>query len=239
LILANEQDGGGSLLGLETATGKIRWQIPRKSGNATYATPCVYQAGSRPAEIIFTNWQHGITAVEPRSGKISWEISAFEPSMPERSIASPIVVGDMVLGTCGFVTAQKHHVAVRPGDGGKAKEIWRLEKAVSYLGTPLVKGPWIFLFSEKGIGSCLEAKSGKVLWQERLDGNFSSSAVCAGDHIYCPGDDGQVVVIAAKDKFQLLARNPLGEATQSTPAIAQGRMFFRTTGHLICVGGKK
>jgi outer membrane protein assembly factor BamB len=239
LILPSDQDGGGSLFALDTATGKTRWQVPRKSGNATYATPCVYQAGNRPAEIVFTNWQHGITAVDPRSGKVTWEISTFEPTMPERSIASPIMVGDMVLGTCGFVTAQKHHVAVRPTDNGKAKEIWRVEKAVSYLGTPLVKGRWVFLFSEKGIGTCLEASTGKVLWQERLDGNFSSSAVCAGEHIYCPADNGEVVVIAAKDTYRLLARNPLGEATQATPAIARGRLFFRTSGHLLCIGKSK
>jgi outer membrane protein assembly factor BamB len=239
LIVPNEQDGGGSLVALEANSGKVRWQVPRHGKNATYSTPCIYQPANRPAELIFTNWQHGITAIDPRSGKPSWEISVFDTAKQERSIASPVVAGDLVLGTCGFVSAQKHFVAVRPDGNGKAKEVWRIEKAVSYLPTPLVKGDWIFLCSELGIASCVQAATGKVLWQERLGGTYSASPVCAGDHIYCVSDDGAVVVLAASDKFQVLARNTLGDATQSTPAIVNGRMIFRTESRLISLGGAK
>src|SRR5262249_40497647 len=155
-----------------------------------------------------------------------WELSCFAPKMQERSVASPVIAGDLVLGTCGFVTAQKHFVAVRP-EGDSAKEVWRLEKAVSYLPTPLVKDGRIYLCSEAGIATCLAAATGKLLWQERLGNNFSASPVSAGNQIYCVADDGTVYVLAAAEKYQLLGKNSLGEPTQSTPAIAGGRIYFR------------
>jgi outer membrane protein assembly factor BamB len=235
LVLCNEQDKKGSLHAVEAKTGKEVWRIPRNSGNATYSAPCIYQVGNRPAEIIFTNWQHGITAVEPRTGKVKWELSVFKPDLPERAIASPIIAGEYILGTCGFVTAQKHFVAVRPTADGKAKEVWRIEKAVAYMPTPIVKGNRIYSCTELGVISCIEAATGKVIWQERLDGAFSASPICADNAIYCTANDGEVFVVEASDAFKLLARNRLGEATQSTPAITAGRLIFRTDGHLLAV----
>lgn len=242
LIAPNDQDDGGSLVALDKTTGKMKWQLPRQPKNATYSTPCVYQHGDGPPVLIFTNWQHGITAVEPKTGKVAWELSVFETTKPERAVASPVVAGDLILGTCGFVTAQKHFVAVRPGDpakGAKPQEVWRMEKMVSYLPSPLVKGDRIYLCSEQGIASCLELASGKIVWQERVPGSYAGSPVCAGEHIYCTSLDGDVLVLKAADKFETVARNALGEGTQSTPAIANGRIYFRTTGHLIALGGPR
>jgi outer membrane protein assembly factor BamB len=237
VVLANDQDGAGFLIALDRDTGKERWKIFRESGNATYATPCVYKSKDAGELLIFTNWKHGITAVEPESGKIRWELSCFAPKLQERSIASPVVAGNLILGTCGFVTGQKHFVAVRPEDKS-AKEVWRLEKAVSYLPTPLVNNGHIYLCSEAGIATCLDAATGKQLWQERLGNKFSASPVSAGNQIYCVADDGTVYVLAAANKFQLLGKSSLGEPTQSTPAIAGGTIYFRTPGHLFALTGK-
>lgn len=242
VITLNQPDGDGELVALDCQTGKVRWKTPRQGKNATYSTPCVYQPPGRAAELIFTNWQHGITGVDPKTGKVNWELSVFEVTKQERAIASPLVAGDLVLGTAGFVSSQKHFVAVRPGNADKGeqpREVWRLEKAVSYLPTPLVKGNRIFQVSELGIASCLELDTGKIVWQERVPGAYSASPVCAGENIYCVNNDGDVIVLKAADKFELLARNPLGEATQSTPAIAGGRIYFRTQSHLLSLGGSK
>jgi len=239
LIAPNDQDGGGSLIALDAATGKVRWQLPRQPKNATYSTPCVFLNHGR-AELIFTNWQHGITAVDPQTGKIAWELSVFDTKQQERAVASPVVAGDLILGTCGFVTAQKHLVAVRPASGTQpAQEVWRLEKAVSYLPSPLVKGDRVFLCSEQGITTWLERATGKEIWQQRVPGSYSGSPVLAGDHIYCVSNEGDVLVLAAADKFQQLGRSSLGEPTQSTPAIAGGCIYFRTNTQLISLGGPK
>lgn len=242
LIVPNDQDDGGSLIALDKTNGKVRWQLPRQPKNATYSTPCVYQHSDSAPVLIFTNWQHGITAVEPKTGKVAWELSVFETNKQERAVASPVVAGDLILGTCGFVTAQKHFVAVRPGDpqkGTKPQEVWRVEKMVSYLPSPLVKGDRVYLCTEQGIASCLDLATGKVIWQERVPGSYAGSPVCAGEHLYCTSLDGDVLVLKMADKFETVARNALGEGTQSTPAIANGRIYFRTNGHLIAIGGPR
>ena len=174
LILSNEQDKKGSLHALDVVTGKEVWKLPRNSGNATYSAPCIYSVGNQPASIIFTNWQHGITAVEPRTGKVQWETSVFEPKKQERAIASPIIAGDLILGTCGFVTGQKHFVAVRPTNDGKAREVWRIEKAVAYMPTPIAKGERIYSCSELGIFSCIESTTGKLIFGKSGSRTISS-----------------------------------------------------------------
>ncbi|MFN4260778.1 MAG: PQQ-binding-like beta-propeller repeat protein [Gemmataceae bacterium] len=244
LIINNDMDGNGSLIALDGRTGKEVWNVPRRGKNATYSTPCVYQPAGSAAQLIFTNWQHGITSIDPATGKTNWEISVFEPSKPERAIASPVVAGDLILGTCGFVTAQKHFVAVRPPTPGmaeaKPQEAWRLERQVSYLPTPLVKGDRVFLCSERGVASCLNLKTGEVIWQERVPGaNYSASPILIDDRIFCISNEGDVLVLRAADQFEILGRSSLGDGTQSTPALANDRMYIRTNGHLIALGGKK
>ena len=87
--------------------------------------------------------------------------------------------------------------------------------------------------------SCVKATTGEVKWQERAGGDFFSSPVCVDGRLFCVSKSGEVVVVPATDRFEVLARNPLGELTHSTPAIAGGRMYIRTSQHLVSVGGKE
>ncbi len=242
LVLAGDQDKRGYLLAVNKNNGKVQWKIPRKSGNATFSTPCVFQPEGKKKEIIFTNWKRGITSVDAKTGKINWEVSCFVPNKAERAISSPVVAGDLVLGTCGFVTKQKNLVAMRPASvskNGKPVEVWRYQKAVSYMPTPLPIGNRVFLCSERGVATCLDAKTGKVIWQKNLPNTeFYASPVCAGNNIYCTATNGEVFVFEAADTFRSLGRMQLRERVSSTPAIAGGRIYFRTLRHLISIGGK-
>jgi outer membrane protein assembly factor BamB len=87
--------------------------------------------------------------------------------------------------------------------------------------------------------SCVVASTGEVKWQERVGGNFFSSPVWVDGRLFCVSRAGEVAVISASDKFEVLARNQLNELTHSTPAIAGGRMYIHTSEHLISVGGKE
>jgi outer membrane protein assembly factor BamB len=240
IILANDQNGKSSLIAVDRNTGRVLWNVPRHSKRITYSTPCVYSPKGREPVLIFTNWQHGITAINPTNGKTVWEKSVFLLSRSERAIGSPVIAGDLVIGTCGFVTAEKHVVAVRPGKSGKpddVEEVWRIERGVPHIPTALVHKDRVYLWSDKGIVTCANAQTGKTVWMKRVGGNYLGSPICVNDRLYAINDAGEVVVIAAADEYKLLARNPLGERSQSTPAIAGGMMFLRSLSHLYAVGG--
>jgi outer membrane protein assembly factor BamB len=236
VIVGNDQEGESSIVALDRQTGSTRWRVPRKT-KVAYATPCVYRTKGRPAELVFTNWEHGIMGIDPRSGATRWEIQVFDQKHVETSIGSPIVAGDLVLGTCGWLGYATHTVAVRPG-AGKASEVFRVDRGAPLSTTPLAVDGLVFLWGDDGIVTCVDAAGGKQHWQKRVGGTFYSSPVAAAGRVYCPSRDGEMIVLAADNEYRLLARNPLGEGSHSTPAIAHGRMYVRTFSHLISLGGR-
>ena len=236
LILNNDQDGDSSLIALDKNNGKIAWESPRKSKRLTYSTPITYTAPDRKEELIFTNWTHGITGVNPTNGKVNWENSVFNQSSKERAIGSPITAGDLVIGSCGFVTKLKHIVALRP-KGKLMEEVWRIEKSVPHIPTPILIGKNLFLWNDQGIVTCVEAETGKIQWNERTvrSGKFFSSPVAANGIIYCIDSNGKMIVMRGDGKFEILAENDLDQRCNSTPAIANNRMYIRTYTHLIAI----
>ena len=241
VILGNDQNGKSSLIAVDRKTGKVRWNVPRRSKRLTYSTPIVYERKGRKPELIFTNWVHGVTAIDPATGKTNWEYAAFDQNSKERAIGSPVLAGEYIVATCGFTKNPKHAVIIRPGDGEKpaVKELFRVERNVPHIPSPLVYKDRLYLWADKGVVACFNVKTGKPVWQKRVGGNYFGSPVCINGKLYCINDAGEVVVLATGDDFKLLAKNALGEICQSTPAVAGGAMFIRTRSRLISVGGKK
>jgi outer membrane protein assembly factor BamB len=238
VIVANDQDGPSSLVALDRANGKVVWKVDRKS-KAAYSTPCVWQRKGQTADLIFTSWEHGITGIDAKTGRVSWEHDIFSKGHTETPIGSPIVAGDLVLGTCGWLGVKKEVVAVRPGQDNKNDPVWRIDKAAPLCTTPLVKDDLVFLWSDEGMATCASLATGAVHWRERVPGLYYGSPVWAGGHLYSISRDGDVLVLAASKQFKQVARNRLGEGSHSTPAIAGGKMYLRTFGHLISIGGKQ
>jgi len=235
VVVPNDQDGPGSLVGLDALTGKVRWKVPRKS-KSTYTTPCVFQPNGRAAELIFTNYEHGVTSLDPKSGKVNWERDVFDKRHIETSIGSPVVAGERVLALSGWLGVRMEVVAVVPGE--KPKESWRITRSAPLCTTPLVVGDLLFLWSDSGIVTCGDVRNGEVHWRERVPGSYYSSPVCVGKHVLNVSREGDVVVLAAAKTFELAGRNRLDEGSHATPAIAGGRLFVRTFSQLIALGGK-
>lgn len=236
-------EGDSRLLGVDAATGKIRWHTPRDAVRATYSTPCVFtEAGGRNL-LIFTCWRHGITAVDPRTGAVVWELpDVFERTDEEdkRAIGSPFVADGLIYGNCGFVGGKKFLAAVRPAgsDATKPELAFRLDRNVSQMTTSVVGGDLLYVWNDAGILVCARADTGKTVWQQRIGGNFSCSPIVVDGKLYCVSDDGEVVVVAAADKFEELGRVQLDEGTAATPAVAGGTIYFRTFGKLYALGAK-
>ena len=140
---------------------------------------------------------------------------------------------------CGGGGKGKPFVAVRPGNparGVKPEVAYDVPKPVPYVPTPVAKDGLVFLFGDQGIVKCLDVASGAERWTERLAGTYFGSPVRVDDRLYCISRDGELVVLAAAEKYQLLARINLEEPSCSTPAVAQGVMYLRTLSHVMAVG---
>jgi outer membrane protein assembly factor BamB len=241
VIVTKEPEAGlGALLGLDRKTGQVRWKHDRPCTNAAYATPLVYQPPGGPPQVVFTG-SAGITSLDPATGALNWELpNVFRA----RCVGSPVLVGPaaapLVFATAGTGGGDRQAVALRPGGKGTAPQVaYQPTKGICYVPTPITVGDRLYLWGDGGIVTCLKAGTGEEVWMERAGGNFFGSPVCVDGRLYCVSTTGEVVVIATGDAFKVLARNPLGEASHSTPAISGGVMYLRTLTHLISVGGKK
>lgn len=226
-------------IALDKETGQTRWTTQRNNAEISYSTPCVYHPNNDKPQLIFTSWAHGISAVEPQTGNVIWE---YQSALPARVVSSPVVAGDIIIGTCGKGGAGKQLSAVRAGSRDNSREpelIYTLtRKSAPYVPTPLVKDGLLFTYHDQGDVSCLRLETGEVIWCEKPAGRFYGSPIWVNGLLYCIDRKGDVSVIKAAPEYELVAINSLGEGSQATPAISDGRMYLRTYSHLISIGNK-
>ncbi len=235
LIVPNDQDKNCSVIALDCGTGKTRWQRPRWSEGAAFATPCIFRPDGGKPQVILSSWGHGITSLDPQSGKLNWELPVFQ----NRIVGSPTVAAGLIFAAAGVGGVGRQAVAVRPGDpdrGVEAKVAYNVQGSLPYVPTPVGRGSLVFLWNDQGVVTCLDGPTGKVQWRERVGGDYFGSPVRLGDRLYCIARDGKLVILAAADKFQLLGRIDLGQRSHSTPALADGVLYLRTVSHLMALG---
>lgn len=240
VIVTNDQDGESFVIALDVKTGQPVWKTPRRtaaSGTA-YATPCIHQRPDGTLELLLASQAHGISSLDPKTGVMNWEAPVFN----KRMVASPVVAGGVVIGSCGSGGGAGNYLsAVKLGGSGdvsKTHVAYTLRKATPYVPTTLYLEGRVYLISDAGIASAIEAATGREIWTERLRAEFFSSPVLIDGRIYCPSTKGEMLVLATGDKFELLARNPIGEGTHSTPCVDGDRLYVKTFTHLICIGKK-
>ena len=237
VVLAKEHDGESCLVAVEAATGRLRWQTPRKTAEAAYSTPCVYAPSAGTEALVFASHANGVTGIDPATGKVLWELA---DAFTRRVVSSPIMAGGLVIAACGSGEGGTYVTAVRPGDpkaDRRAELAYTIRRAAPYVPTSVCHGDWLFLWADDGTVSCVRATTGELKWQERLGKHFFSSPVCVDERLFGISTTGDVLVLKAGDHFEALGTNHLGELTHSTPAVAGGRMFIHTARHLVSVGG--
>ena len=237
----SDKEARSAWIAVDLKSGKTRWELERQTSFKTsYSTPCVYSSGTDKPLLIFTSLAHGMTAVDPDSGVVVWEV---ESAFISRVISSPVVAGELLISTCGDASTGKRLIAIRPGGGSKSTEpieVYKIESsAVTYVPTSVAKDGLLFTFHDRGDVSCLRSATGEQLWREKPAGPFYGSPVWVDGKLYCITRKGEVVVIKAAPTYELLAVNSLGEESYATPAVADGRMYLRTYSNLISIGGRK
>lgn len=235
VVVNNNQEGDSFLIAVDSATGKLAWKTPRGQTKATYSTPCLFRNAKGQDELIFTSWREGITSVDPATGSINWQRDVFEQDQEKRSIGSPVVAGNLVLGACGFAGGKRLIVALRPGQGDVA-EAYRIDRMVCHQPTALVMGKLLFLWNDQGVVTCADVDTGKLHWQKRIGGNYAGSPVGVGNAVYAMSQDGEVVVLAASAEFQELGRMKLPDGSSATPAVGAGLLWLRVGAELLAIG---
>ncbi len=242
VVLDNDQENkNGFLVGLNRQTGAIVWKTPRASARISYSTPVVYPHPKTGSPLlVFTNWTHGFTAVDPKDGRVVAEISSFNQQANERAVSSPVVWRNLIIGTCGFTNNPKQCVAVRLNEAGRFEEVWRIEKSVPHIPSVLLVHDRLYLWDDGGMVTCVNPATGESLWRERVrtEGTTFGSPVSDGASIFSVDQNGTLNVIAAAADFKELGHTKLEDTCRSTPAIADGKLFIRTQGHLFAIQGK-
>jgi outer membrane protein assembly factor BamB len=215
------------VVALDKRTGRIRWKSPRK-GYQAYTTPLTVQVQGK--DQVISPGAHRAVSYDPLSGREIWWIryGAGYSNVPR-----PVYGHGLVFICSGFEQAALF--AVRPdgqGDVTDTHVAWSLKRSVPLTPSPLLVGDELYLVSDNGIASCLDAKTGKVHWQQRLGGNYSASPIYADGRIYFLSEDGESVVIEPSREFKKLATNRLDGHTLASMAVSGRAIFVRSATHV-------
>jgi outer membrane protein assembly factor BamB len=215
------------VVALDKHTGKIRWKSPRK-GYQAYTTPLTIQVNGR--DQLISPGAHRAVAYEPLTGKEIWSVRYGDGYS---NVPRPVFGHGLVFICSGFEQAEL--LAVRPdgqGDVTDSHVAWNLKRGVPLTPSPLLVGEELYLVSDNGIASCLDAKTGKTHWQQRLGGNHSASPIFVEGRIYFLNEEGESVVIEPGKEFKKLATNQLDGQTLASMAVSGKAIFIRSSDHL-------
>lgn len=244
------------LIALDKRTGKTVWQqdVPVRefktrndnfSGNdkgeiGSWSTPLLVHAEGRDELII--SWPGELRAFAPLTGKELWRCDGLNPLIYTSPIYGEGVVVTMG-GYCGSA------LAVRPGGNGDVTQTHRLWHAPrskkNRLASGVIKDGHIYVANMEGFVECIELKTGRIVWEERMPSKGPkseswSSAILVEDRVYIPNQSGDVVVLRASPKFEVLSVNSVGnEMCNASLAVSNGDMFLRTHQHLWCFGANE
>jgi outer membrane protein assembly factor BamB len=232
------------VLRIDKNSGKTVWRVERpttaqQESPDAYTTPALLRV-SQGAEIVISGGDV-VTGHDPATGKELWRMTGLNPGNHpfHRIVASPVAVGDVVYAP----SRERPLLAVRGGGRGdvtQSHRAWEFQNGPD-VPTPVSDGQYFYVVNDKGIVYCLDAKSGETIYgpQRIRPGTYSASPVLADGKIYVTNEEGLTTVFTAGPKFEMLAENAFDEFVLSSPAISDGQIFIRTSGHLYAIGQRK
>jgi outer membrane protein assembly factor BamB len=243
VILNGDQDAEAYIVALDKETGKELYRIDRPNRTRSYCTPILIESAGKPGitQMVLSG-SKTVTSYDADTGKLLWIIDG--PT--EQYVASLVWMDQTLCLTTGF--PEFHLMGINPdGEGNITKTPfirWHIPhadngpKGASYVPSPIAANSHFYVVSDLGYLSCMETRSGKRIWMERLGRHHSASPVSANDYLYFPDDDGTTWVLKASAKFEVVQKNKLNDELYASPAIAHGQLFLRGLHNLYCIGAK-
>lgn len=219
--------------GVETRTGKVRWRTARPEPHSqAYSTPLAIQTPTG-TQVVSVGAFYTV-AYDPRNGNELWRVHYDEGYS---NVPRPVYGNGLVIVATGF--NQPSLLAIRPdgrGDVTRTHVVWRLSRGAPLTPSPLLAGDALYLVSDNGIASCVDARTGAIRWQQRLGNSFSASPLLADNRIYFLDEDGRTTVIAAGGSGDRVATNILDGPTLASMAAVSRSFIIRTASHLYRIG---
>ncbi len=237
-------DDPSYVFSVDKNTGKTLWKVERPTDAQSespdnYATPQIAMVGGKPQLII--SGADYVTGHDIDTGEELWRIGGFNPTnnRANRTIASSVVIGQNVFTTS---TRGRPFIAFRAGGSGNItgkSELWTNNLGAD-VPTPTTDGKYIYVLVDNGIMNCLEAETGKVVYQgQRIErGTYSASPLLADGKIYCISEEGTTTVVKAGPEFEILGVSKLDSLTLASPVAVDNQIFIRTADHLYCIQKK-
>jgi outer membrane protein assembly factor BamB len=230
VILVQDQSEPSSLaVALDKNTGKIKWRRTREAAMG-WCTPVVLRINGRD-ELIFTS-NRRLIGCDPRTGDELW----FCGGPTHEPIPSIVTGAGMIFCSSG---RNGPTLAVRPGGSGDIGEthlVWSAIRGGPHVPSPVYVAGFIYLVSDRGILSCLDAETGRTVYQKRLDGVYSASPIATPEYVYFTNEAGETRIVPVGREFNVFAANPLNEPVLASLAVHDGRIFARSANHLWCLG---
>lgn len=235
IVQADEENGEASfIVGLDKKTGKEVWRTPRKV-QISWSTPLLVRTASR-AELIASGTE-SIVSYDPATGKELWRHKGVESN----AIPSPVANNDMVYLVAGYPA--KVALAIRLGQTGDltgtANVPWKYEKGTAYVPSPILYGDYLYLTTDRGILTCIDAKTGEVKYEGGripVPATFTASPVAFDGKILMTSEDGDTFFVKSGPKHEVIGTNSIGEAVYASPAIADGSIYIRGEKNLYRIG---
>jgi outer membrane protein assembly factor BamB len=232
------------VMALDKSTGKTVWQTKRsidfqdlnKDGKPA-ADGDLRKAFSTPqVERINGRWEmislgaKAAYSYDPFTGKELWRV---EERGQHSASTRPVIGHGMIFFPTGFGTGQLF--AVRTGGEGLITDThvaWKVKRGVSNKPSILLVDDLIYMIGDTGIASCIDAKTGEQVWQQRIGGEYSASPVYADGRLWFFSEDGKTTVLKPGRVFEQVAENRLDEGFLASPAIAGKAFYLRTRTNL-------
>jgi outer membrane protein assembly factor BamB len=223
------------VLGIDKETGKEQWRARRGMSRIAHVTPIVLEIDGK--EQLISPAGDVVQGFDPKTGGRLWTVR----SQGEGVVPSPAAGLGLLFTASGFDGTSLRAVKLggAKDDATSTHVAWEQKQNVPAVPSLLFSKPHLFALRDNGLASCMDARTGKVVWQQRVGKNFSASPVLAEGRIYLLGDSGETAVIEAAAEYREIARNKIADGegpVQASMAVSEGRLFIRTTANLWCIG---
>jgi outer membrane protein assembly factor BamB len=244
VILQCDTQTDSFLLALDARSGKTVWKTDREE-LPSWGTPTVATTPAGPE--LVTNASNFIRGYDPRTGKELWRLGGSS----KITAPTPIFAQGLFVVVSGrgperpiFVVRPNAHGDLTLPEGKSNSEaiVWSRTGRGSYMPTPIVYNGTLYVLGNNGLFDAYNLKTGEEVYRQRLPlvgSGFSASPVASDGKIYLSNEDGEILVIAAGDKFAHLSTNSMGELLMATPALSDGVMYVRSAASLFAIGRKR